>query len=210
MQGLCPELLDIFAMTMTTGPLPFPQKSRQMDDVQEDGRDNLNEEDVELTRYAGEVDTSRRLSLYSDQQQAEEPFSPEKNDFQDNYFDNGPFEEYQEDNYDKSVLETRMDQAIGYVDNNLIDENAIKNSGDVGSGKRNARTQLVLEVLQDQLRDKDEITFADISTGISKRTAASCFLEVLQLKTWGLIDCHQSAPFENIIISSTNATFVQQ
>jgi len=44
-----------------------------------------------------------------------------------------------------------------------------------------------------------EITFTDISTGISKRTAACCFLEVLQ-----------SAPFENIIISSTNATFVQQ
>jgi chromatin segregation and condensation protein Rec8/ScpA/Scc1 (kleisin family) len=209
-QGLCPELLDIFAMTITTGPLPFPQKSREIDNVQEDVRDNLNEEDVELTRYAGEIDSSRRLSLYSDQQQQVEEYSPEKNEFQDNYFDNGPFEEYQEENYDKSELETRMDQAIGYVDNSLIDENTNKKSGDVGSGKRNARTQLVLEVLQDQLRDKDEITFADISTGISKRTAASCFLEVLQLKTWGLIDCHQSAPFENIIISSTNATFVQQ
>jgi phosphoglucomutase len=65
-------------------------------------------------------------------------------------------------------------------------------------------------MIGDQLRDKDEITFSDISTGISRRTAASCFLEVLQLKTWGLIDCRQSAPFEDIFISSTNNTFVQQ
>jgi chromatin segregation and condensation protein Rec8/ScpA/Scc1 (kleisin family) len=214
MQGLCPELLDIFAMTMTTGPLPFPQKAMEVDKFQGGYQEEVEmaEDDVELTRYAGEVDSSRRLSLYSDQQHAEE-LSPERNqdDFgQDNYFDAGPpFEEYQEENYDKSVLETRMDQAVGYVDN-IMDASEKNLSGDVGSGKRNARTQLVLEVLQDQLRDKDEITFSDISTGISRRTAASCFLEVLQLQTWGLIDCRQSAPFEDIFISSTNNTFVQQ
>ena len=213
MQGLCPELLDIFAMTMTTGQLPFPQKSKQVDEFQGDeGGAEMMEEDVEQTRYAGEIDSSRRLSLYSDQQHVEEPSPERMDDFgqQDNYFDAGPpFEEYQEENYDKSVLETRMDQAIGYV-GNVLDVTEKNASGDVGTGKRNARTQLVLEVLQDQLRDKDEITFSDISTGISRRTAASCFLEVLQLKTWGLIDCRQSAPFDDIFISSTNNTFVQQ
>lgn len=212
MQGLCPELLELFAMTMTTGPLPFALKEKVAEEFQEDQGDvNMVEDDVELTRYAGEFDSSRRLSLYSDQQHVEEPSPERMDDFaQDDYFDAGaPFEEYHDENYDKSALETRMDQATGYVEN-ILDASEKNVSGDVGSGKRNARTQLVLEVLQDQLRDKDEITFADISTGISRRTAASCFLEVLQLKTWGLIDCHQSAPFEDIFISSTNNTFVQQ
>jgi chromatin segregation and condensation protein Rec8/ScpA/Scc1 (kleisin family) len=201
-------------MTMTTGPLPFPPKAKEVDEFQGGYQEEVEmaEDDVELTRYAGEVDSSRRLSLYSDQQHVEE-LSPERNDDfgqQDNYFDAGPpFEDFHEENYDKSVLETRMDQAVGYVDN-IMDASEKNLSGDVGSGKRNARTQLVLEVLQDQLREKDEITFSDISTGISRRTAASCFLEVLQLKTWGLIDCRQSAPFEDIVISSTNNTFVQQ
>ena len=47
------------------------------------------------------------------------------------------------------------------------------------------------------------ITFEELTAGASKRTAASCFLEILQLKTWGYIDTAQSVPFADISIHAT-------
>lgn len=41
---------------------------------------------------------------------------------------------------------------------------------------------------------QEHITFKDLSKGFSRRTAASCFLEVLQLKTWGVIEAKQNKP----------------
>jgi hypothetical protein len=46
------------------------------------------------------------------------------------------------------------------------------------SGEWSARTAMVFDVLGDQLREKDSISFHSISKGVSRRTAAACFLEV--------------------------------
>lgn len=44
------------------------------------------------------------------------------------------------------------------------------------------------------------MSFQDLSVSASKRTAAGSFLELLQLKTLGLVDLKQSAPFSDIDI----------
>jgi hypothetical protein len=40
------------------------------------------------------------------------------------------------------------------------------------------RTAMVRDVLKDQLKESDSVSFSSISRGISRRTAAACFLEV--------------------------------
>ena len=66
-----------------------------------------------------------------------------------------------------------------------------------------SRTAMVFDVLQDQLKEQDSVSFTAISKGISRRTAAACFLEILQLKTWGFIDVAQDKPFADITINPT-------
>jgi chromatin segregation and condensation protein Rec8/ScpA/Scc1 (kleisin family) len=59
----------------------------------------------------------------------------------------------------------------------------------------NERTRAVLEVLEETFTDKVSISFDEMTSGVSKRSAASAFLEVLQLKSRGLIDAAQEEPF---------------
>ena len=40
------------------------------------------------------------------------------------------------------------------------------------------RTAMVRDVLKDQLKESESVSFSSISRGISRRTAAACFLEV--------------------------------
>lgn len=40
------------------------------------------------------------------------------------------------------------------------------------------RTAMVRDVLKDQLKESESVSFSSISKGISRRTAAACFLEV--------------------------------
>lgn len=44
------------------------------------------------------------------------------------------------------------------------------------------------------------MSFEALSAGVSKRVAAACFLEVLQLKTWGRIRATQEEPFDDILL----------
>ena len=67
----------------------------------------------------------------------------------------------------------------------------------------NKRTAKVFEILKDELGRAKEVSFADISSGVTRRTAAGSFLEVLQLKTWGHVELRQNSPFEDILISGT-------
>ena len=55
-----------------------------------------------------------------------------------------------------------------------------------------------------QLEEKDSITFEELTAGATKRTAAACFLEILQLKTWDYIETVQRQPYDDISISSTD------
>ena len=46
-----------------------------------------------------------------------------------------------------------------------------------------ARTAMVRDVLKDQLQSSEAVSFSSISKGISRRTAAACFLEVRTYST---------------------------
>ena len=50
------------------------------------------------------------------------------------------------------------------------------------------------------------VSFDNLSAGVSKRVAAACFQEVLQLKTWGRIQAVQQAPFEDILLCPSSAS----
>ena len=43
------------------------------------------------------------------------------------------------------------------------------------------------------------MSFAEITSGVSKRVAACCFLEVLQLKTRGMLEATQDESFGDIV-----------
>ena len=91
----------------------------------------------------------------------------------------------------------------------------------------NARTAKVFEILKDQFQERaldlesDEerhdvagsnsaVSFKNISHGVSRRTAAGSFLEILQLKAWGLIDMQQASPFADILLRPTDKLWALQ
>lgn len=191
-------------------------------------------EDIEVTRHAAETALGRtRPSILGATESPLEKISDEYDQYQDQGgygYDEGPsyeVEPYQEidtDVVDTSVLGIRMENAIGQDDIVVtstetpggddataeVAEIGVDNTGTAvikGPESWNARTALVLEVLQDQLQDKDVITFGEISTGISRRTAATCFLEILQLQTWGLLETQQAQPYSDIFIRATDNTW---
>jgi len=77
----------------------------------------------------------------------------------------------------------------------------------------NVRTAKVFEILKDQFGEEDSdevVSFRNISQGVSRRTAAGSFLEILQLKAWGLLDMQQDSPFEDIHLRPTRKMWTLQ
>jgi cohesin complex subunit SCC1 len=222
MSNMCRELLAVFGTVMTDNPLPFPLKE-PVTDVEQQMEEQVSFEEpisspIEMMREAasGERHIGRPSLLGESPLLAtkvseiiQEEVQPEFGDYDQEF---QPFEpEVVDTSVELSVLGTRMSEAVG-VEGGM--EELLEEEG-TGSPvikpklpeNWNARTRAVLEVLQDQLSEKDELTFNDISVGISRRTAAASFLEILQLKTWGLIDTRQDEPFTDIFITQTPETF---
>ena len=65
-------------------------------------------------------------------------------------------------------------------------------------------TLKILKFLRRQMKNKKEISFSSISTGVKRRTAAACFFELLQLKTWGFIELNQDSAYGSIMISAAS------
>lgn len=63
------------------------------------------------------------------------------------------------------------------------------------------RTANMLRLCQGVLENTDSITYQSLAEGKNKRTVASCFFEILQLKTWDRIDLHQDDPYGLIQIA---------
>lgn len=220
-RDLAPELVELLQMSASKQS-PFVT-----------GVDN--EEEVELTRYESKGGV-QRPSILSSIHSPEKDTTDYPSEYNDQY-DYNEVPEYQPpepyDDYapvttqpDMSVLGVRMEKAVGLdevirgnKDDNEVSEPVFtvgtgdstkkeQNNPIVGAPESwNARTALVLEVLQDQFKEKEEVTFKEISNGISRRTAATCFLEILQLKTWGLIDTNQDEPYADIALRRTEKTY---
>jgi hypothetical protein len=239
-RGLCPELLALFSMTMPTGgnKLPFPLKSGRGELVQ-GGRDSVSiEANRDASLSASDV-KARRLSSSSmiegqgEQEQelegegSQKRFSPQE--FEEDYGDQGlgfeggyepeldfAFNAQEEPSFPTSrelgdISDLGSDVAGGALKSwKGKDIESEKVATGHQSADWNSRTAMVHDVLQEQLKDTNSVSFKDISKGISRRTAAACFLEVLQLKTWGYIDVAQSKPFADINITATDKLWLQE
>lgn len=74
---------------------------------------------------------------------------------------------------------------------------------DSASHEWNERTAKVAALIESKLQHKDIISFTDLTENGSRRAAAACFLEVLQLATWGRLKVAQRMPFEEISMRAT-------
>lgn len=214
MRGLCPELRSLFDMNLSGKPLPFPMKSgaRPQPNVIEDAEIARGEAALAETRRASLLDSSEHKG-----DEAEEGYGDQWAGADDNY-DMGGGDDDQPEYAD-------MTGEPGYIDETGFDDAPLDTDAPVGAlafaDKRssanqaeedamatqmaswNARTAKVFEILKEELGNQEEISFADIASGVTRRTAATSFLEILQLKTWGHIDLKQTAAFEDIMISGT-------
>jgi len=62
-------------------------------------------------------------------------------------------------------------------------------------------TVKVFKLLQRQFQTKDVVSYNTIARGTKRRTAAGCFFELLQLKTWDYIELQQSEAFGDIKVT---------
>lgn len=106
--------------------------------------------------------------------------------------------------YIKQGICRALDVSLTAVTDPLIlaSQQSVKEAADQ---QLNERTKAVLTVLEKEFESKVSVSFQEITSGVSRRTAASCFMEILQLKTRGMIDAKQSKPFQDITLLSVAA-----
>jgi cohesin complex subunit SCC1 len=209
-RGLCPELQKLFDLTMSVAPLPFPMRAVAV------------VEDAELVRGVArtDLDASRRPSdIYPGMDRSrtsvgeEEGPAWQSRDGGDYGYDDAPtydadpkldIQPYAPDEEDEGDVERRKG-ALG--DRQSVSFGGGAGESALGSSMStwNARTAKVFEILKDQFSESkgQTVSFRDISQGVSRRTAAGSFLEILQLKTWGLVDMKQDIPYEDIQLRPT-------
>merc|ERR1711865_1204572 len=79
-----------------------------------------------------------------------------------------------------------------------------ENNADGHARKWHPHTVKVMELLRDRLETAGQdssVGFQALARGRKKRTAAGCFFEVLQLKTWNYIDVSQDTPYGDIRVT---------
>ena len=65
------------------------------------------------------------------------------------------------------------------------------------------RTQAMKEKLQSEFEETETVSFKAMTTGGSRKNAATSLFELLVLKTKGFIDVEQPKAFGDIIVSAT-------
>ena len=221
-EGLCPELMELFQLSMTTEPMPFPLKSKPpqlsasvVEDAEYARGSSAPGSAVRRPSFAGGPE-QRSGAIDDSYQTAGDTF--DEYDAQPPAYDPGeeydippahPVDDEASTSANASKKKSRASPtsvavgALAYTDK-LGDVDARQGEASGGAiGTWNERTAKVFEVLKTQFNDKKSLTFQDISAGISRRTAAGSFLEICQLKTWGLIDVKQDEPFADITIYPT-------
>ena len=212
-RGLCPELRSLFDMNMTGKPLPFPMKAS--------AREQPNViEDAEIVRGEAALAEARRASMLGvDEYKGNEA---EEDQYGDQWA--GADDAYDMGGDDDQPEDADMTGEPGYIDESGFGRAPLDTDAPIGAlafaNKRasaataedeamatqmaswNTRTAKVFEILREELDNQNEVSFQDIASGVTRRTAAGSFLEILQLKTWGHIDLKQSAAFEDIFITA--------
>lgn len=101
--------------------------------------------------------------------------------------------------------------ATNALENDFGDEEEDKQTTEENNATWHRNTIRVFEVLkrkmapessgQDNVEKLDMVSYNDLSQGVTRRTAAAVFFEILQLKTLNFIELNQEEPFGDIIIS---------
>merc|ERR1711871_909430 len=203
-RNLCPELQEIFKIMLGPGEIPFPR----MDD------DDVEDVDVEVARDEKEAAQDLgRASLLTAGSGAPDALDEglQAEDGYDDTFDQGGFADH-DDGYDMGPSDTfdagdfnEDDFIVGST--SILDESRDQSQHQRDSSSMNIRTAKVREILQKEFQEKQkaEVVFQQMSRGASKRVAATTFLEVLQLATWGQLKVQQDEPFGDIKIKPTQA-----
>ena len=209
MRGLCPELLELYSMTMTMGALPFPPVADQGKRV---GDESESEEEPEVARFSVSEGMPSRPSY----QEITTAFHDEGNIAMDlepiNYEaatgDYSSHESAQRPPYEPAALipsplnisdgsnGSKASAVEGLDSTSALEELEKK----ISTETRSVRTIKVIEVLKNKFAEKEEIRFDELTGGnrSNRKNAAAYFFEVLQLNTWGLIDAQQTEPFGEI------------
>lgn len=212
-RGLCPELLELFSMTMTMGALPFPPVEGQSDQSTEESEQ---EEDPEAARFSVQAEVPGRPSFHDTAAFIHEdtyvPMELEPTPYEGGSGSGGysSNESAQQPAYaPPSLIHSPVNDSdnssrsrvsiIEGLESSIVADQPL---GKAASETRSVRTLKVIEILRSQLSDKEEIRFDELAggRGSSRRNAAAYFFEVLQLKTWGMIDAQQAEPFGEIKI----------
>ncbi len=188
--GLCPELEELFTSSLQL--IESRASSFRASKISK----------------AEEPEVARRQSRMSHEQAIERSFRVEETPYsplEGPTFELGGGEEY----YPEPEMEYGTEQEQVYVEQPefsaqealMIGGEIVNSPIEANTADWNPRTKHVFDIVNDQLQRRESISFQDLSIGVSKRTAAACFLEILQLKTWDIIDITQERPFDTIVIS---------
>ena len=88
--------------------------------------------------------------------------------------------------------------------NDLLAEDVANNSTSTAS-KWHPHTRKVYQLMREELQDKSATTtasFQSLTEGCSRRTAAAIFFEVLQLKTWDILEVDQKSAYGDIVLTT--------
>ena len=177
-RGFCPELLEVFEISMTQGPLPFPRKDRQEEDLE-----------IELPRDGADQLAPRRSSIFDssmDESQTDFGQTDLSHIGETSVFEEPP---PYEETYEQAPYEMPEPEYPGDFD---------VSRPSFGTAEQTASISELLQSAQGE-----QVNFSESLTGSTRHTAAVKFAELLQLKTWGSIDVFQERPFGDIQFKAT-------
>ena len=203
-RGLCPELSEIFTMILGPDGMPFARMSAEEEDEEEEAL----AEDIEVGRDGadGHLDGRGRPSLLSGADSRGGADMSYQQDYGDDYQDYGDDypTEFQAGGESPSFHGDEAAHGASRFAGRFAGVGVGEEGGDATSSSAwSGRTAKVREILCDEFREKDSVSFAEVTSGVSKRLAAACFLEVLQLQTWGMIKTAQENPLGDFEIKPT-------
>ena len=228
-RGLCPELQGLFDMSMGLVPMPFPMRPEAVPVARAASESMGGVDDIEQTRGLAPGETSSlgggrpsevsaldksRSSFGGDEGPEWEPQGGGDDYYNQDMYQADPDLDQQPQEPDWGGEPLPDSEVQGALEG--AGRRSISFAGDPSVAREkltgaemstwNTRTAKVFEILKDTFRDAPEesTSFKTISHGVTRRTAATCFLEILQLKTWGILTLEQEGPYSDIHIRPTD------
>lgn len=203
-RDLCPELSDIFGLIFDKRGYPYRGRSPAGVAAVEIGRDDQLHQQGGLGAGRPSIMSGVSGGLDDDVGGA-------------NTMDLGGGDDFQfQDDFEMSpggMGSDDMPSSFAYAHDEELPGSADETSATSGRGSQgnnvwSGRTAEVREILSKELSGPgapESVLFSDLTQGLSKRQAATCFLEALHLQTNGMVRLQQNKPFDEIAVHATPA-----